>query len=138
MLDHVRFHRVVLPFLEAFGLRVVPLGVRPDPRYEGNALRVRKPLDAGDTGRQFRDAARFTAVGRNQVELRLLVLVPLGHEGDRAAVGRPARFAVLFTGGGERARLAAESRKQPQARTTLVGLHVVRGDAHAYLRAVGG
>src|SRR4029079_17541456 len=111
-----------------------------DPRDEGDAPRVRKPLDSEGAGRDRGDAPRLAAVGRHHVDLRLLVVfrsvaaTPLGEEGDPFPVGRPTRLAVLFTGGSQAARLAAERREDPETRARLVVAHVVGGHGNAGLR----
>ena len=66
-----------------------------------------------------RQPRRLAAVGRDQVDLRLLVVLALRGERDPAAVGRPLRIAVLVAGGEPpRAFAAAAPRESASERAT--------------------
>ena len=131
----------LLPFLPALGLGLGALQLGPDPGDEGDATAVGEPLERLDPRREIGDAARLAAVGRDQVELRRVVLLSfllaLGEEGDRSALGRPGGLAVLLAAGGEAARLAAEGGEQPEAGRALVLLHRVARHRADGLGAVG-
>ena len=131
----------VLEFLQALGLCGLALGIGPHPGHEGDAFAVRKPAKAFDAGGHRADAPRFAAVGRDHVELRLLVLVPLlfalGDEAHRVAARAERRLAVLVAALRQRARLAAEGRQQPDRCLALVVGHRVARHRHRGQRAVG-
>src|SRR5438552_10025563 len=55
---------------------------RPDPGDEGEAAPIRKPLVVGGAGRELRQPPRFAARRGDQVDLRLLIPLPLADEGD--------------------------------------------------------
>jgi hypothetical protein len=143
VLDDVRLHLVVLECLVPFRELAEALRLRPDPGNERDAARIREPLDRRGAGRDIGHAPRLAPIGRDHVDLRLGVVfrairaVALGDECDPAAIGRPAGLAVLFARRREAPRLASERREDPQARSPLVLLHVVRGDRDADLRAIG-
>ena len=64
----------LLEFLQPLRLRLGALQLGPDPGDEGDALAVGEPLEGLDAGREVADAPRLAAVGRDQVELRRVVL----------------------------------------------------------------
>ena len=107
-LGDVRLDLRVLALLPALRLHRVGREVRPHPRDERDPLAVGEPLDRGAAGRERREPPRLAAVGRDQVDLRLLVVLALRGERDRIAVGRPLRIAVLVARG-EPARLRART-----------------------------
>ena len=119
-----------LALLPALRLRLIGLQIRPDPRDEGDAPAIGKPAQARCTSRNRRQSARFASIRRDQVHLRLFVVLALRRESDPLAVGRPHRIAVLVATR-EAPRLAAIGGKKPQLGTALVFFHVVRGDGGA-------
>ena len=132
---HVRLHFRITPFLQSFFLRSIRFQFRPDKGNECNPTTIGKPLDRGRARRDLGHALRLAAVGCDSVHLRLGVILALGRERDPAAIGRPARFAVLVPRGepsrprdrcdslaGD-ARLAEARREQPQLRPAFVGIH---------------
>ena len=144
VLDDVGLHLVILPGAVAFRERGEGLFLRPHPREECDAARIGKPFRAEGAGGERGEPPRLAAIGRDEIDLRLLVGFlradrrALGDERDRASVGRPARLCVLLARRREAARLAAERRIQPQARLRAVLLHVVGGNRNAGLRPIGG
>src|SRR4029078_9844711 len=106
ILDDMRLDLVVLPLLVALRDRGERALLRPYPREERDAARVREPLGAEDAGGDRRDAPRLAAVRRDEIELRLVVALfrshrrALGDARDPATVGRPARLRGLFARGG--------------------------------------
>src|SRR5439155_6931253 len=135
---HVGGLFAVLEFLEALGLRLRALEIRPDPGDECDPLAVGKPLEGLDAGREFDNPARFAAVGRDDVELRRLVLAAFllapRDERNALAARRPRGMAVLVAAARQAARAAAEGRQQPQARRALVFGHVEARDRAHRLR----
>ena len=131
----------VLEFLVSFGLRLRAARVGPDPGDEGDALAVGEPLEGVDAGREVADPPRFAAVGRDDVELRRLVLAAFllapRDERNALAARRPRGVAILVAAARQAARAAAEGRQQPQARRALVLGHVEARDRAHRLRAVG-
>src|SRR5467141_3919174 len=100
MLDAMRLDLVFLALLVPARLRRLAAQVGPHPGDESDALAVRKPLDRRGTGGELRQPPRFAAVGIDEVDLRLIVLLAppfaLGDERDSAALRRPHRLSVLF------------------------------------------
>ncbi len=137
-LSDVRFHFRVLALLPALRLKRIGREVGPHPRHEGDPLAVGEPFRRGASGGEPGEPLRFAAVGRDQVELRFVVVLALRGERDPLAVGRPFRIAVLVAGG-ELARpagniaagLAERRREKPQRRAAVVLLHVVAGHGRA-------
>src|SRR2546422_6655394 len=129
MLDAMRLDLVFLALLVPARLRRFAAQVRPHPGNESDALAVGKPLDCRGAGGKLRKPPRFAAVGIDQVDLRLLVLLALpfalGAECDSAALRRPHRLPVLFAAGREQPRPACTGRQKPQARGALVLPHRV-------------
>ena len=103
-------------------LAVVLLLVRlvADAAGEGDATRVGRPRDRLDALVPVGQPARLAAVGRQDVELSLrllLVAVAVRDEGEPASVGRPAGRAVVPLAGGELPRfLGAVERRHPDRR----------------------
>ena len=127
-LGDVRLDLGVLALLLSFRLLRVGPEIGPHPADERNPPAVGKPLDRGTAGGKRGQPARLAAVGRDQIDLRLLVVLALRGERDRVAGGRPSRIAVLVASG-EPARLRsglpmAAGRKQPQFRAAVVLRHV--------------
>jgi hypothetical protein len=112
---------------DAPGLRGFGAQLRPHPRDEGDPLAVGKPFDCRSARCDVREARRFAAVGCYEIDLRLGVVLALGGERNPRSVGRPARIAVLVTGG-ETARLprrsavAVAGREQPQLRAAEIAV----------------
>src|SRR5436190_6369283 len=125
-----------LALLPAFGLRVVGLEIGPYPRDERDPFAVGEPAQARRTAGDRRQSPRLAAVGRDQVDLRFLVVLALGRERDPSAVRRPARLAVLVAGG-QAARPGAVGREEPQLGAPLVLVHVVGSDRGTGGSAVG-
>ena len=123
----VRLDLRLLSLLLAFGLRLFGCQLRPDPADEGDALAVRKPAQTCRPVRHRSEPSRFPAVGRDEIDLRFLVILALRREGDPFAVGRPGGFAVLVARG-QALRAAAICGKEPQLGPALVLFHVVGGD----------
>ncbi len=99
-------------------------GVGIDTRFEQDGLAVRPPFRALRPGRNIGDAARLAALGQvEHIDLRGLVTLALGREGDRAAVRRPGDTLLRRLGAGQAARRrVAVGRHQPQIADRLVGV----------------
>src|SRR2546422_8654742 len=129
MLDAMRLDLVFLALLVPARLRRFAAQVRPHPGNESDALAVGKPLYCRGAGGKLRQPPRFAAVGIDQVDLWLFVLLALplalGDERDSAALRRPHRLPVLFAAGREQPRPSCTGRQEPQARGALVLPHRV-------------
>ena len=143
-LGDMRLDLGVLLLLAALRLQRIRREVRPHPRDEGKSLAVGEPLDRRRAARQARESRRFAAIGRNQIDLRLVVIVAFRGEGDEAAIRPPLGIAVLVTGGEPpgpgrgAAGSAADSRRiKPQLGAAVVFRHVVARDRRAGKRAIG-
>ena len=99
-----RHRRRLEPSLAPFRRRSSRSGAM---KYSDDA--VGRPGDVRHRAGMRRQLARFAAVGRQQIDLRELVVAALRDERDRLAVGRPAR-AVLVLGA---AASAAPARRRP-------------------------
>ena len=77
-----------LLLLPAFRLLRVGGEIRPDPGHEGDPLAVGEPFDRRASGGKRREPPRLAAVRRDQVDLRLVVVLALRGERDRSL--RPA------------------------------------------------
>ena len=84
-LGDVRLDLGVLALLLALRLLGVGREIRPHPGDERDPLAVGKPLDRRAAGGERRQPPRFAAVGRDQVDLRLVVVLALRGERDRSA-----------------------------------------------------
>src|SRR5258708_12916786 len=119
VLDDVGLDLVVLERLVAPRERLEPFLLRPHPRQEGDAARVGKPLDAEDAGRDVGETARFAAIGRDEVDLRLVVALvgtgggALGDEGAPPPRGAPARPGGFLSRGVEVGWAPAPARPPP-------------------------
>ena len=112
----------------------------PGPCDESNALTIWKPFEIDHTCGHFTRALGFTAIGWNQVELRLFVLLAvlrsLGHKGHPIALGRKLRAAVFVATLRELSGLTAKGRQQPDG--AFNGIFFDRGlcDSTHHLRSV--
>ena len=109
---------------------------------EGDPARVGRPGDRLDALLAVGQPPRLAAVGRQDVELSLRLLLVLAvavrDEGEPAPVGRPARRAVVALAGGELPRLlGAVERRHPDRRAVGVRLLVDPGDDVRDAPAVG-
>ncbi len=141
-LADMRLDLRVLAFLAALRLQRIGREIGPHPRDEGDALRIRKPLRRGTSGGDLREPRRLAAVRRDEIDLRLVVVLALRGERDEAAVRRPLRIAVLVAGGEPprakpRVGAAQPGREEPELGAAFVGLHVEGRHGAARLRAVG-
>jgi len=98
---------------------------------------VGRPLEAGEAAFQIGQRPGLAAVDGQQMELRLLLAAAVRHEGQRPAVGRPARLGVGPLAVAELAQAAAVAVGQPQ-----IGDLLLRRPLHALnteddLRPVG-
>src|SRR5260370_14720352 len=78
-----------LPLLDTVGLALL--------RRVGNTRPFRRPPEDVDTLLGIRESARFAAVGPDEIDL--LLLTPVGEEGDPVAVRGPPRGATASRGG---------------------------------------
>ncbi len=120
-----------LVLLALQGVGVLPAKLADELRAIG------RPLVVGEVALQVGQRPGLAAVGRQQVELGLLVVAAVGQEGQRPAVGRPARLAVGPFAVGELAQAAAIAIGQPQIGIFLLRLALHALDAEDHLRAVG-
>src|SRR3989442_6544929 len=125
-----------LTLLPAFGLLLVGLEIGPYPRDERDPLAVGEPAQARRAAGDRRQSPRLAAIRRDQLDLRLLVVLALGRERDPAAVRRPARLAVLVAGG-QTSRPCAIGPEEPQLGAPLVLVHVIGSDRGTGGTAVG-
>ena len=135
-LGEVGLDLLFLALLPALHLRLFGREIGPDPGDEGDALAVGKPAQSRSAVGDGSEPPRLAAVGRDQIDLRLLVVLALGREGDPFAVGRPGGLAVLVAGG-QPLRAAAVGRKEPKLGPALVLFHVVRADRGTREATVG-
>ena len=89
-LGDVRLDLGVLALLLPFRLLRVGPEIGPHPADERDPPAVGKPLDRGTAGGECRQPARLAAVRRDQIDLRLVVVLALRGERDRVAGGRPS------------------------------------------------
>ncbi len=139
-LGDVRLDLGVLALLLPLRLRRPGPEIGPHPADERDPLAIGKPLDRGTAGGQRGQPARLATVGRDQIDLRLVVILAFRGERDPVADGRPFRIAVLVAAGEParlRGRLAfAVGRKQPQLRSAVVLRHVEARHRRAGQRAI--
>ena len=110
-LRDVRLDLRVLALLLALRLLGVGGEIRPHPRDERDPLAVREPFDRGAARRERREAARLAAVRRDQIDLRLVVVLALRGERDQVSGRRPLGIAVLLARG-QAARLRGRTCRQ--------------------------
>ena len=136
-LNNLGLNLRILVLFAAFRLLRIRHQIGPHPRDRSDSFAVGKPANAGDTGRQFRDATRLAPIGCYDVELRLIVAISLSAKGDGFSVGRPLRRGVLFARAGELFARFSVRAVQPQLGGALVGLHRESGLVDNHPLAIG-
>ncbi len=86
-LGDMRLDLRVLPLLLALRLFRVGRKIRPNRRHERDALAVGEPFQCGAAVGDFREPLRFAAVGCDQIDLRLVIVLALRGEGNPPAIG---------------------------------------------------
>src|SRR5207302_9644686 len=134
--------RVALP-LALLALLVLLVVLAADARQEGDRAAVGRPDRVGRAVLGPGELARIAAVGVEEPELRLGLLLPflgavaaLGDEDELGAVGRPARRGVVAAAGVAQ-RLAAVGRDDPDLRAVAIVVGVHDRDDVGDARAVG-
>ena len=116
-------------------LGVARVGVLDD---QGKTFGVRRPGEILHPALDLRDALGLAARERQEPDLVVLVLVAAaGQEGERPAVGTPARVRLLVLAGGERAVFRAVPPGEPQVGGAFIFGEVHRADRVGDGRAVG-